>query len=120
MIYDQLFVSLVIVSLMLGPLVVVIVSSQNRQDARSIAFWSLCLLIPMLLVSYVLNATTEGQDDIGGGPGMVLLCGGLIAAIGLGYGIAIFRDRASHITSKDKKVDSASWDEELDPIHSAQ
>ena len=44
---------------------------------------------------------------------MVVLCSGMIAAIGLGYRIATLRHRAPEITLKSKKAEPGLSDDEL-------
>jgi hypothetical protein len=44
---------------------------------------------------------------------MVAICSALIAAVGVGYRLATSRLTTSRATSKDKKVEPGSWDDDL-------
>ena len=103
--FDDLSMCLTVASLILGPLTVIIVGSQTREDARSVATWTLPVLVPILLVSCARLAIPERPGGLSGALGMVVLCSGMIAALGLGYRIATLRRRAPKITSKGKKVE---------------
>jgi hypothetical protein len=111
--FDELSMGLSAVTIILGLLSVIIVGSQTHEDARSVAIWSLVVLIPMLLVSGSRLAISGRHFDFRGGSGMVVLFSGLIAAIGLGYRIAIMRYRASQALLKGKKVEPGLWDDEF-------
>ncbi len=113
MIFDHLSMCLAVVSFILGPLTTIIVGLQSRDDARSVATWTLSVLVPMLLVSCASVAIRGRAGGFDGGPGMVVLCSALIAAVGVGYRIATLRHTPSQVASKGKKVESASWDDEL-------
>lgn len=113
MIFDDLSMSLAVASFILGPLTIIIVGSQTRQDARSVVIWTLSLLVPMLLVSCTSVALPGRSGGFDGGPGMVTLCSALIASVGLGYRIAALRHATSRVISKGKKVEPGSRDDEL-------
>jgi hypothetical protein len=109
MIFDELSMSLAVASLVLGFLTIVIVGSQTREDARSVVRWSLCVLVPMLLVSgasFVLPGRVGGLNGV---PGMVVLCAVLILAVRRGYRVAAPRD----MTPTGKTIEPRARDDEL-------
>jgi hypothetical protein len=113
MIVDDLSMSLAVASLILGPLTIIIVGSQTREDARSVAIWTLSLLVPMLLLSCASVVLPGQSGGFNGAPGMVMLCSALIAAVGIGCRIAALRHATSRLISKSKKVEPGSRDDEL-------
>jgi hypothetical protein len=113
MIFDDLSVSLMVASLILGLLTIIIVGSQTREDARSVATWTLGVLVPMLLVSCAWIALAGPPGGTNGGPGMVVILAALIVAVGLGYRIATLRHATSQAASTDKKVEPGFPDDEL-------
>jgi hypothetical protein len=113
MIFDDLSVSLMVASLILGLLTIIIVGSQTREDARSVATWAVGVLVPMLLVSCARIALPGPPGNINGGPGMVAICAALIAAVGLGYRVATLRHETSQAAATDKKVAPGFPDDEL-------
>ena len=109
MLFDELSTSLAVASLVLGFLTVVIVGSQTRDDARSVVRWTICVLVPMLLVSGASFVLPGRVGDFNGAPGMVVLCTVLILAVGRGYRIAAVHD----VTSRDQKLEPRWRDDEL-------
>src|ERR1700756_2335256 len=97
---DHLSLSLMGASLILGLLTIIIVGSQTREDARSVAAWTLSVLVPMLLVSCASIALPGRPGGFNGGPGMVAICSALIAAVGVGYRLATWRHTTAQATSK--------------------
>ena len=61
MIFDHLSMCLTVASLILGPLTVIIVGSQTREDARSVATWTLPVVVPMLFVSCTASRFPNAQ-----------------------------------------------------------
>ena len=113
MIFDDLSLWLTIASIVLGFLTIIIVGSQTREDAWSIAVWSLAILVPMLLVSCARIALAGGAGAANGGPGMVVLSFGVIAALGVGYRLAASRHSNAPGPSTAKTIDPGLWDDEL-------
>jgi hypothetical protein len=111
--FDDLSLSLIVAAFIFGPLTIIMVGSQTPEDARSVATWTLIVLVPMLLASCASFALPGRSDGSNGGSGMVVLCSALIAAVDLGYRIAASRDKRPRGTSKDKKSESLSCDDEL-------
>jgi hypothetical protein len=73
MIFDHLSMSLAVAALILGPLTFVMVGSQTREDARSVAVWTLSVLLPILLISCAGIALGGRPGGFNGAPGMVAL-----------------------------------------------
>jgi hypothetical protein len=73
----------------------------------------LLIVVPMLLVSCLQIAASERVGDISGGLGMVILCSGLIVALGLGYRIASLHDRASARTFHVETEKPPPWEDDL-------
>lgn len=113
MIFDELSVWLAVSSFVLGFLTILIVGSQTREDAGVIAAWSLGILVPMLVVSCARLALADRVGGVYGGPGMVVLSLGVIAAVGIGYRIAVSRQSASPDPSLGKALEPGLRDDEL-------
>jgi hypothetical protein len=109
MMFDEPSMSLAVASLVLGFLTIVIVGSQTREDARSVVRWTLCILVPMLVVSGACFVLPGRVGGFNGAPGMVVLCAVLILAVGRGYRIAAARD----MTPTGKTLEPRVRDDEL-------
>jgi len=111
--FDQLSLWLSVSALVLGLFTVGVVGSQTREDARSIRFWTLAVLIPMLwLCGARLEASRHG-DGGEGGVGLVVLCTCLFAAVEAGYRIAVARDQAARHRQTGKTPKHPFLDDEL-------
>ncbi|MHC5539064.1 hypothetical protein ACYOEI_12670 [Singulisphaera rosea] len=99
--------------MILGFLTLLIVGAQSRKDARSIALGTLCILLPMLIITCLRLAVSRNQEGFSGGAGMVIICPGLIMSVGFGYGIAASGDADSQVLVDSKKIDPASLDDEI-------
>jgi hypothetical protein len=113
LIFDDLSVWLTVASIILGFLTIVIVGSQTREDAWSIVVWSLGVLVPVLLVSCVRLALAVRTGAVNGGPGMVVLSFGGIAALGVGYRLAASRRPNVPSPSTAKPIEPGLSDDEL-------
>jgi hypothetical protein len=113
MFFDQFSMNLALVSLIVGFLTVVIVGSQSPEDARTIAIWTLLVLVPMLLVSCACLVSLPGWRRHEGGPGMVVFSILMILSVHLGHRTAKSREFDPHGEAKGNEGKPAPWDDEF-------
>ena len=109
---DNLLVSMICGSFVLGPVAALIVGSQDRADARWIAVWSdgvLGLLLLAECARVVAGRAEPTRDRLG----FLVFYSALIAAVGWGYQIAALRAVRSERDAPDIKTKPDPWEDEL-------
>ena len=111
MLFDHLSICFIGASLIMAPLTVIIISSQDKSDAKHLAILTLGVLFPLLLASCARFAARQA-DNLAGGLGMIVFWSALILAVGLGYRTAMPRDPATRSGMQGKQFKPSPWDDE--------